>query len=65
MSGLTASNLPTVCGVGRLPEKGQYGIDTNILKLQVDGQKETSSLQITRLQAHRGRDVKKKVAESA
>jgi hypothetical protein len=39
MSGLTASNLPVVCGVGegtctRNARKGQYNIDTDMLQLE-------------------------------
>jgi hypothetical protein len=48
-----------------MPGKGQYSINTNMLQLQVGGQRGTSSPQESRLQAHRGRDMKKKVAESA
>jgi hypothetical protein len=36
-----------------------------MLQLQVGGQRENSSLQLSRLQARQGRDAKGKVAESA
>jgi hypothetical protein len=36
-----------------------------MLQLQVGGRRETSSLQLLKLQAHQGRDVKEEVAESA
>lgn len=44
--------------------KGQYGMDTDTLQLQVSGWTVTSSLQLLRLQACQGRDVKERVAES-
>jgi hypothetical protein len=48
-----------------MPGKGQYSIDTDMLQLQVDGRRGTSSLQLSRLQAGQGKDAKEKVAESA
>jgi hypothetical protein len=48
-----------------VPGKGQYSIDTDMLQLQVGGQRGTSSLQLSRLQARQGRDSKEKIAESA
>jgi hypothetical protein len=70
MSGLTASNLSVICGVGgssaqEMSGKGQYSIDTDMLQLQDGGRRGTSSLQLSRLQARQGRGAKEKVAESA
>jgi hypothetical protein len=70
MSGLTASNLPLVCGVGRspaegMPGKGQYSIHTDMLQLLVGGRSGASSLQLSRLRARQGREAKEKVTESA
>jgi hypothetical protein len=48
-----------------MPGKGQYGINTVILQLQIGGQRGTSYLQLSRLQARQGRDAKEKVSESA
>jgi hypothetical protein len=53
MSGLTASNLPVVHGVGavsctRNARRGQYSIDTLMLLLQVGGRRGTLSLQLSR-----------------
>jgi hypothetical protein len=79
-TGLMQLQLPTIrpskqpprciCGVGvvsctRNAGKGQYNIDTDILQLQVGGRRGTSSLQLSRLLARRGRDAKEKVTESA
>jgi hypothetical protein len=47
-----------------MSRKGQYGISTYMLQLQVGGQRGTSSLQLSRLQVCQGRDEKEKVAES-
>jgi hypothetical protein len=48
-----------------MPGKRQYGIDTDMLQLQVGGRRGTSSLKILKLQTCLGRDVKEEVAESA
>jgi hypothetical protein len=48
-----------------MPRKGQYSINIIILQLQIGGQRGTSYLQLSRLQAHQGRDAKEKVSESA
>jgi hypothetical protein len=45
--------------------KGQYSIDTDMLKLQVGGWRGTPSLQLSRLQARQDTDAKEKVAETA
>jgi hypothetical protein len=43
--------------------KGQCSIDTDMLQLQVGERRGTASLQLSRLQARRGRDAKEEVAE--
>jgi hypothetical protein len=48
-----------------VPRKGQYSINTNMLQLQVCGRRGTSYLELSRLQAHQGRDAKEKVTEYA
>jgi succinylarginine dihydrolase len=48
-----------------MPRKGQYSINTDMLQLQVDGRRETSSIELSRLQARQGREAKEEVAERA
>jgi hypothetical protein len=48
-----------------VPGEGQYSIVTDMLQLQVDGRRGTSSLQLSRMQATQGREAEGKVTESA
>jgi hypothetical protein len=47
------------------PENGHNSIETDMLLLQIGGQRGTSSHQLSRLQARPKRDAKEKAADNA
>jgi hypothetical protein len=48
-----------------MPRKGQYGIDANMLQLQVGGRRGTTSHPPSRLEARQERDAKEKFTEGS